>query len=552
MTLYIKEKLIGFHPAGGRLAQKAAALLFSFVFICLIFPTFIYAEESEETLSFPISAFDVEGNTILTDEEVARVTAPFVGGSKNFGTVQQALEALEKAYADIGFSTVLVALPEQRLQDGVVKFKVIEGRLAHIEVAETQFFDEANAINSLPKLEIGKTPNIDDLAANLTMIGENPAKRANVVFKPGENEGDVVANVKMVEQDPLRMAVTLDNTGTLKTGLLRIGYALQYANLFNRDHVLTAQAVTAPEEGHYKDVKIFAASYHMPIYSWGASIDALLGYSSVDSGDVRTSVGNFAISGSGNVYEIHFNKQLPRLAGIEHKLSTGFSYRLFKTSVNLVDTTQNLVPPTTIHPLDLTYSFSKSTDIYNLNGYLSLVQNVPFGTHGKTDDFSAFGVRPGSRASYSLARYGLDFSYLYKTGWQWRFKFVGQTTGDLLVPGEQFGIGGQDSIRGLEERAFSNDRGFQSTFEVYTPEFGSKLFKDVRMRALAFMDTGQVLRNQPAVDETAEMQITSSGLGIRASYQDKISLRLDVAHIKNDRDVLLHDDRVHAQIAWTF
>lgn len=532
--------------------HKASSLIVAFVFACLAASVPVHAEEVDESLSFPINAFDVEGNAILDDDAVRRVVAPFTGENKNFGTVQQALEALEKAYADMGFSTVLVTLPEQRLQDGVVKFKVVEGRLARIEVDKQTYFDEANILRSLPTLKVGETPNIEELAANLAIVGENPAKRSNVVFKPGEHEGDVIANVKTVEQNPLRQAVTLDNTGTLKTGLLRIGYAAQYANLFNRDHVLTAQAVTAPEEGHHRDVQIFAASYHAPIYSLGASIDAIAGYSSVDSGDVRTSVGNFAISGSGSVYEIHLNKYLPKLGNWEHKLSTGFSYRLFKTQVNLVNTNQNLVPPTTIHPLDLTYSFTRASEIYNLNGYLSLVQNVPFGTHGKTDDFSVFGVRPGSRASYSLARYGFDFSYLYKNGWQWRFKFTGQTTGDLLVPGEQFGIGGRDSIRGLEERAFANDRGFQSTFEVYTPEFGSKLFKDVKLRALAFVDTGQVVRNKPAVDEVAEMQLTSSGLGMRASYMDNLHLRLDVAKIQNDRDVLLHDNRVHAQVAWTF
>lgn len=533
----------------GQLLTQLLRLAFA-AFLCFSAP--LHADDAEESLSFPINAFEVEGNAILDDAAIQRIVTPFTGEGRNFGTVQQALDALEKAYADLGFSTVLVVLPEQRLQDGVVRFKVVEGRLAKIVVDQAAYFDEANALNSLPVLKIGETPNIDQLAANLTLIGENPAKRSNVVFKPGEEEGDVVANVKVIEQNPLRMAATLDNTGTLRTGLLRLGYAVQYANLFNRDHVLTAQAVTAPEEGHYRDVKIFSASYHVPIYSWGASMDVLLGYSSVNSGDVRTSVGNFAISGSGSVYELHFNKNLPSINGLEHKLSTGFSYRLFKTNVNLENTSQNLVPPTTIHPLDLTYTFSKAKDFYNLTGYLSLVQNVPFGTHGKTDDFSEFGVRPGSRASYSLARYGLDFNYLYKSGWQWRFKFIGQTTSDLLVPGEQFGIGGRESVRGLEERAFANDRGFQSTFEVYTPDFGSRILKDLRLRALAFVDTGQVLRNRPAVDESAETQMTSSGLGIRAAFQEKIHLRLDVAHIKNDRGVLLHDDRVHAQIAWVF
>lgn len=510
------------------------------------------AEDNDESLSFAIYSFDVQGNTLLDDATVASVVAPYVGEKRSFGSVQQALDALEKAYADIGYSTVVVTLPEQKLQDGTVKFKVVEGHLARIDVDPKEYFDESNILRSLVALHVGDTPNIDDLSANLSLIGENPAKRVNVVFKPGDDEGDVVASVKTLENNPLRFATTLDNSGTLRTGILRLGMSAQYANLFNLDHVLTAQVVTTPELDHTKDVQIFAASYHAPLYEWGLSLDGIVGYSSVNSGQVRTSVGEFAISGSGSVYEIHLTKNLPKLSSWEHKLSTGFSYRVFKTQVNLVDTTQNLVPPLTIHPIDLTYSFSRNNGSSSLSGYLSLVKNVPFGNHGVTDDFTAFGARPHSKASYALARFGTDYNYLFKSGWQGRIKASAQITHDMLIPGEQFGFGGKDSVRGLDERAVSNDHGYQATIEAYTPEFGGRFSDKLRMRALAFTDTGKVIRIHPSVDERAAAQMTSYGVGIRASYKENIVMRLDVAYIDRLRDIARHHTGVHGQIAWTF
>lgn len=533
-----------------RLVFKALAVFaLSLVFLSVASA----AEDAEESLTFTIRSFVVEGNTLLDSDTIDQVVAPYVGEKRNFGTVQQALDALEKAYADIGYSTVLVTLPEQRLQDGNVKFKVVEGRLSGIAVDKKTYFSEENILRSLPSLKLGETPNIDRLSTNLSVIGENPAKRVNVVFKPGEEDGEVIASVKTLEQNPVRFALTLDNTGTIKTGIFRLGLSAQHANLFGLDHILTAQAITSPETDHYNDVQIFAASYHIPLYEWDSSLDFIAGYSSVDSGQVKTSVGDFAISGSGNVYEVHFTKNLPKFGDWEQKLSAGFSYRVFKTDVKLVSTTQNLVPPLTIHPFDLTYSVLNTGSSYNVTGYMSLVKNAPFGTHGMTDDFTQFGARPHSKASYFLARYGFDTNYIFKNGWQARLKFSGQATNDLLIPGEQFGIGGRDSIRGLDERAFANDHGYQITTELYTPEFGSRYFsEDIKMRALVFSDTGKVIRNHPEVDETTATQVTSYGFGIRAAYKENLVMRLDFAYIDKLRDVINHHTHLHGQIAWTF
>jgi hemolysin activation/secretion protein len=513
---------------------------------------FASAADAEEPITFAINHFEVEGNSILDPATIKTILAPFEGDNKSFATVQQALEALEQAYANIGFSTVLVTLPEQKLEGGTVHFKVVEGQVSKIVVDEKKYFDEQNALHSLPTIRIGETPNIDKLAANLSMIGDNPAKRTNVVFKPGEEEGDVIANVKTSEQNPVRYVTTLDNTGTWKTGILRVGFAVQNANMFDRDQVLTVQAITSPQIHHADDVQIFAASYHIPFYEQNTSLDAIFGYSSVDSGNVNTSVGDFSINGSGLVYELHYNWYLPKWGNWEQKFSTGFSYRVFKTNVSLVNSSGTLVPPLDVHPIDFTYSGFERNDRYNVSGYFSLVQNLPFGPNGRTSDFDQIGARPGSRASYMLARYGIDYSYLFKSGWQGRVKFNGQYTRDQLIPGEQFGFGGQDSVRGLNERAFSNDRGGQVSFEAYTPEFGAHINEQTRMRALVFWDSGKVIRNHPDVFERRGDSMSSVGVGIRGAYTEDINYRLDAGYIPNNHNLVAGHTRLNGQIAWSF
>ncbi len=517
----------------------------------------VFAAETEESLTFTISSFEVEGNHLLEAATIDSVLAPFVGENKSFATVQEALEALEQAYAKIGYSTVLVTLPEQRLQEGMVKFKVVEGRVARIEFDKKRYFDEENVVFSLPSLKIGETPNIDEMSANLAQVGSSPAKRLNVVFKPGEEEGDVVANVKISEKNPIRWAATLDTTGAHRTGLFRAGIAYQNSNMFNMDHVLTMQVITSPDK-HLKDVKIGAISYHIPFYEWNSSVDAIVAYSSVNSGGISTSVGNFNVQGAGSVYEVHYTQNIDRWGDWEPKASLGFSYRVFKTHVELINTVQNLVPPVTIHPVDLTLSLSKSTEPHFFNGYLSLVQNIPFGSLGTTDTFAQIGLRPHSRASYFLARYGADYSYLFKSGWQVRGRLNGQFTRDMLMSGEQFGMGGHDSIRGLDERALSNDTGNQVTFEAYTPDFGKYvtdyltfLPENFRVRALTFWDAGTVKRNHPDVFESQGSHAQSAGFGLRAAFGENVDFSIDWAHIAHPEDGIAHT-KTHAQLSWTF
>ena len=48
-------------------------------------------------VTFSISRFQVEGNSLLTEGELQSLVAPYVGANKNYGDVQKALEALEGA-----------------------------------------------------------------------------------------------------------------------------------------------------------------------------------------------------------------------------------------------------------------------------------------------------------------------------------------------------------------------------------------------------------------------------------------------------------------------
>ena len=276
---------------------------------------------------FDIKNFTVHGATLITSEGLNLLLAPFIGKGKDFGDVQKALEAIERAYTSRGYSAVQVILPEQQIENGEIRFDVIEAKIGKIVVEGNKYFDDANIRASLPSLQPGEAPNIFQITDNLRIANENPAKQTTVLLRSGDHEGEIDAVARVADERPNKVSVTLDNTGTQQTGIFRLGLGYQNSNLWNRDHVLNMQYVTAPNDddrtnriGLYpnKNVLIFGMQYRIPLYREGDTVDFSGGYSNVNSGVVANL---FTISGAGTILSARYNHNLQSKGDLEHKLS---------------------------------------------------------------------------------------------------------------------------------------------------------------------------------------------------------------------------------------
>ena len=496
---------------------------------CAWAPYASFAQQPTAAISSPrftIQRFEVVGNTLLPAQDVERIVAPYIGSDKDFSDVQRALETLEQGYRARGYGIVQVQLPEQDITRGVVQFRVLEPRVGRVVIEGNQFFDERNVRYSLPSVKEGATPNSHDIARNLQILSEHPAKQTNVLLRGGASEDQVDVNVKVADEKPWRVFLTLDNTGTSETGFLRSGIGFQHSNLFNRDHVFTAQYITSPSQ--VDDVTIVGAGYHMPLPQWQSSFDLIAGYSNVNSGTVQ---GLFNVSGSGKIVAARWNLYVPKWADVEQKFSFGLDHREYKNSVLLGGA--SIVPNITLHPVSLTYSALKRYADAELSFYGAVSANLAWGPNGDAGAFQRLGQRVGATEDYLIFRYGATYTQVLPSEWQLRAAFNGQYTEDALVSGEQFGVGGPDSVRGYLVRELASDRGYQAQFEVYTPDLARKggLSDNSRLKLLAFYDTGTVRRIKELPGEVQRDSISSAGIGLRWHYGKQVSVRVDAAHI---------------------
>jgi len=482
---------------------------------------------------FEIRKFQVEGNTLIPADKLEAILAPFTGKERDFGTVQEAHEALEQAYRSRGFYMVVVTLPEQEIEKGVVRLKVMEKCIGKIRVEGNRFFDPENIRNSVPVLRQGDAPNLNALSRSLKLANENPSKKINVSLQNSDIENEIDANIAVKDEKPWKAGLTANNTGTRETGSSRLGLLLQHANIANLDHLLTLQYITSPEKPDR--VSIFSTGYRLPFYSAGSSLDLIAAYSNVDSGTISAAGTNMNVSGKGTILGTRYNQNLTRIGNYEHKITLGLDYRDYENNVDFLGF--QLGSDITVHPVTLTYAGNWTLDKSNAGFYLTDLQNLP-GEWGGNDSASDFETaRTGAPRSYNLIRYGANLSYAFGGDWQARAVVNGQYTEDKLVASEQYGIGGSNSVRGFEEREFANDLGYSGSIEIYSPDLCRLLgIREIQTRALVFYDRGYVSRIDPLPGEVKSTEIASIGPGLRITDGKKFSISVDLGFVTDPPD----------------
>lgn len=501
---------------------------FTLSFLIIFFTFSVYAanEQQPDSPVFDIKSFNVEGNTRLNKAAIDRKLAKFTGQKKNFSTIQKAVEVLEAMYRRYGYSTVQVIVPEQELENGIVHLVVIEARITSVKVEGNKYFDEKNIRRSLPSLREGELPDMDKISNSLRVANEHPAKRINMQLRAGESEHDIEADLKVTDEKAWKVSFIADNTGNDATGESRTGVLLHYNNLFNRDHLITLQYITSPEK--VDQVAVLGMGYRIPLYTLGDSLDLYATYSDIDSGTIQAGTTDIQLSGRGAFFGIRYNQNLAHIGRYEHKLTYGFDYRKYRSNATIAEIL-NMDTDIVVHPVSLTYAGNFQFNGGQCGMNISLVRNIPGGTDGSEEDLQR--LRSGASANYTVFLYGASFSYIFPADFQLRLLARGQFTNDPLVPGEQFGLGGANSVRGFQEREVSDDRGNSGTIELYSPDICRLLnINKARFRILAFYDIGEVSRVSPLPSEESYTAIASVGAGARLQIGTNFSMAADYGY----------------------
>jgi hemolysin activation/secretion protein len=509
---------------------------------------------AQQEVRLDVTAFRIEGNTLLPQDVLESALAPFKG-QRSLAELKQATAAVQEQYRQAGYGAVVAYLPEQRGTDGVVTVRVLEGRVGRVVVLGNTLFSEANIRRSLPLLVEGQTPQVQRLDAQIQLANENPAKQLAVVLEPGQQQGEVDARINVTERSVGAWSLSADNTGNHQTGWYRVGLAYQNFGLWDRDHQLMLQAQTSPD--HVDQVKIFSGSYRIPFYGQGLAWDLYGAYSSVDGGSTSTAAGALQFNGRGRVLGTRLTKLLPRQGERDQRVVLGLDQRAYLNDCAIAGLPAGVCggsgESVTVQPLSLEYQLQQG-GAWPAGMNIALVHNLALGGRNSGQaDFDA--VRPGARRDYSIVRLGGFVQVGLPQDWRLQARANGQLTNTALVPGEQYGLAGASAVRGYEEREVSGDQGASASIELVGPELGAAISASIQsLRLLAFVDAGRVWNRggAPCLGNRDACTLASVGLGMRL-VAGGLQLRLDLAEtLKAGTRTERHDLGLHLQASYSF
>lgn len=448
---------------------------------------------------FAVPGFQVVGPNPLSPVETERVLQPFVRTDADLDTLQQAVVALEQAFRTRGYRLHFVQLPAQDLGERVV-LEVVAVTLNSVQVAGNHLRGDSSIRRALPALQEGRTPDLGHVAVQTAMANGNPHRQLTVELREAQEPGRMDAVVQVHEKKPWSVGAALSNTGSAVSGRDRLTLTGSHSNVLDRDHQVVAAYTTSVERG--RDVKQLGVGYTVPLYAQRAV--AALGYT---RSDVVGRFGEFTSTGAGRGLQLSYTLHQPPRGELRSRWIVALEDRLYRANdVNGVP----VGTPRRSRPLSVGYAFQREAAGREWAAQAELVGNTGMGRHGDVDAYRT--EYPDIRTARWLAlrasgnwleRLPRDLILSLRTNLQY--------TGDALIAGEQFGLGGQGSVRGTQtDRPVAGDRGLSASVELLTPSGVEGL------QALLFLDAGWI--GNIASDQVQRIgvdRLVGAGFGLR-------------------------------------
>jgi len=160
-------------------------------------------------------------------------------------------------------------------------------------------------------------------------------------------------------------------------------------------------------------------------------------------------------------------------------------------------------------------------------------------------------IRPETSPDYVYGRVRFEDSSLLGERWQLVSRFSGQAASERLLFSEMLGLGGFDSIRGFDQRAYNADHGWVANFELGPRTWRGGSDREPKiLRAYSFIDLGNGYLDDPQAGEDAHTFVMSTGVGARFQISDKLIARFDYGVGVVDIDDTSRDQRIHFGLTW--
>ena len=490
-----------------------------------------------DVVYFTVDRLIVTGDNPLSTAETDALLAPYLGEQAGLLGLQNASAALEQAIRARGYSFHRVVIPPQRGRREF-ELRVLQFVVGDINIEGNTHFGPDNVLAMVPSLASGVTPDSRRVSRDLQRANRHPSKRLALTMRRSETPDAVDALVTVRDESPHTLFLSLNNRGSRDSGKERLTAGYQYSNLFGLDQVLTASYTTSP--GNWSDVAQYGLTWKIPFNTIATDLTLIGSYSDVDSGIVADF---FDVTGQGTVAGAVVEHTLLNQGRYSHRIGVSVFDKQFDNDVNFLG--QQIGADVRSRPVSLRYDGEWLRDTANFGFHLAWLRNLTSGSNNSAEAYTA--ARAGAKPNWDAWQAGAFMDLRVGEGWLLRARLSGQYAGEPLIAGEQFGLGGADSVRGFLPRAAAADDGVAGTLELWIPPPSATL------QVLGFVDVARGWRDQVLVGEDDEPTLASVGLGMRWQPAGWLRVNLDWGYVLDGVGrVESGDHRVHFNLTSVF
>lgn len=485
-------------------------------------------EQSAVQVTFTLTRVDTDPSEILTEAEIKAVTDPYVGKTASLQDLYDMTAAINKLYEAKGYAVCRAYLPPQRIHEGAVQIKLLEGRTGNVTVNGLRFTRQGYVTHRI-HLEPGKVANTDILNDELQRFNATNDVQLRILVHAGEKPGTTDYEIAAFEpKNNHQVSLYVDNHGYDTSGRWREGVFYTMRSVTGQRDALRMNYLRS------NGTNIFGANYSIPVNNLGTMLD--FDYGTNTTKIIKGSMEPLGVKGHSYVAGITLRH--PLRVDEKRRYEVGFQYLHQKSQTDIgtksdsyvkwVNDTRN----TYIPYISFTH-YGKSSVLYHKHSLAFTGYNNLYDTG---DNYTAYRLD-----SVYQKRLGGGQMLLGRLNAQVASEKKNMSTSDY------FYIGGANSVRGYEESFLGGNQGFSASLTWQAP-----IDKKQIWNAFTFVDYGRIFGDErTVVDHT----LVSTGLGVTASYKNfysSLTLGIPLKREFKSQTEKVDKTRIHFNCSMTF
>jgi hemolysin activation/secretion protein len=454
--------------------------------------------DKSQTL-FAVKKIEFGTSEILSTEELKNIAGKYEGKELSLSDLNAMLEEINQMYTSKKVITAKAVLPPQKITDGIVRVKLIEGHYGDFKIVGNNKTSEEYILSRI-NLKKAQLVRLDELEKSLTYFNKTNDISLKAELVPGKEVGATDCILHVQEPPVWETTMYADNAGSNDSGLYRIG-ALTVCNTFGSYGESLVINTTAT-----KGTLAGSISYSQPINIYGTKVG--VGYSKNTLDIIDGNLESMDVKGDSEDLSITLVTPLKVTSDIKSEAFAEVHHKLSETDFfgnNLLHTVLN------------TYTAGYSVQ-QNFKGGLWYANISGTQIRGSQKDY--YTNKNFSRGNATLMR-----QQVFDNKQIFTFRSSMQYSNSKELPSsEQFSLGGISTVKGFKESEISGEKGYYCGLEY-------SMLVDDAINGRVYLDLDHGAATQAFRDGSYQRDyLTSASIG----YSQNIGKSDNSSNVSND------------------